>query len=35
MIKITELRVGNLVLDSTKNIHRIERLDEKWDLIYV
>lgn len=26
-----ELRIGNLVLDSTGNIHKIERLDEKWD----
>ena len=30
-MKITELRIGNLVLDSTKNVHKIERLDEKWD----
>ena len=30
-MKITELRIGNLVLDSTKHVHRIERLDEKWD----
>lgn len=31
MIKATELRIGNLVLDSTGNVHKIERLDEKWD----
>lgn len=31
MIKANELRIGNLVLDSTKNVHIIERLDEKWD----
>ena len=30
-MKAQELRIGNLVYDSTKNIHRIERLDEKWD----
>lgn len=31
MIKATELRIGNLVLDSTGNVHKIERLDEKFD----
>ena len=31
MIKANELRIGNLVLDSNKNTHRIERLDERWD----
>lgn len=30
-MKTNELRIGNLVLDSTKDVHRIERLDEKWD----
>lgn len=32
-MKAQELRIGNLVYDSTKNVHRIERLDEKWDFI--